>query len=83
LWKTVWFFIKIWSNEKRRNWRFSIHGIYPETAISHVKIGMVSKPEKEGPGLISLRIYAKLSGIFTLYEKGWAGSLSTSCNPHF
>jgi hypothetical protein len=27
-------FIEIWSNEKRRNWRFWIYGIYPEPVIS-------------------------------------------------
>jgi hypothetical protein len=43
VWETVWVFIEIWSNEKRRNWRFWIHGIYPETAISYKNIGMSGK----------------------------------------
>ena len=33
---------------------------------------MVSKPDKEGPGLFSLLFYAQLSEIFTLYGKGQA-----------
>jgi hypothetical protein len=36
---------------------------------------MVSKPEKEGPGLISLCFYTRLSGILKLYGKGQVGSL--------
>jgi hypothetical protein len=31
---------------------------------------MASKPGKEGSGIPSLRFYAQLSGIFTLYEEG-------------
>ena len=42
---------------------------------------MVSKPEKEDLGLISLRFYAQLSRISTLYGKGEAGSLVTSRSP--
>jgi hypothetical protein len=34
---------------------------------------MVSKPEMEGPGLLSLRFYAQLFGIFTLYGRGEGG----------
>ena len=32
--ETVWFSSEIWTNEKQRNWRFSIYGIYREPAIS-------------------------------------------------
>gem|GEM_PF-1390434 len=34
-------------------------------------------------GLLSIRSYAQLSGVITVYGKGEAGSLITSCNLGF
>jgi hypothetical protein len=38
-------------------------------------ISMVSKPEKEGSGLLLLRFYAQLFGIFAPHGKGRVGRL--------
>jgi len=46
-------------------------------------ISMVSKPEMEVPGLLSLSFRAQLSGIFALYGKGWAGTLGSKLKSWF
>jgi hypothetical protein len=71
------FFRKIWSNEKRRNWRFSIYGIYPELAFSRINFGMILmrlRAKKMDAGLCSLRFTCSDFGSLRCMGRGGRSS---------
>jgi hypothetical protein len=76
LWETLWTFRKIGSNEKRRNWRFWIHGIYPETAVFGINLAIILirlRAKERNGGLHSLRFKRGRPGVFS--HRGGTGGV--------
>lgn len=71
MWETVWVSVK---SGVMKNAGIGVYGIYPEPAISYIKIGMI---------LIGLRAKKMNAGLYSLrFKKGLTGwSLSENAFP--